>query len=165
MTTVLRADQGNLIDLTELPTDADVAGALHATNEEHGAGLPRLWRLTVEYAVDDHWGGAGPTVWLEAGTAGDTGALRWVDNTGEFVPALGARHLVTSQHGVDYLDWSGSPCSVHVALQVPIGLVYEAVAEVAEARHRPVCLSWTRVRDNLVLVGPRAEQRRIRRHA
>lgn len=165
MTTVLRDGHGNLVDLTELPVDADVAGALRAINDEHGADLPRLWRLTVEHDLDPHWGGGGPAVWLDAGTAGPTGVLRWVDRSGEFLPATGARRLFDHQRRLGYFDWSGTACSVHVALQVPISLVLTAVAEVAATRRRPTCLEWASGQGHHVLVGPPIEQHRVQRHA
>ncbi|MGH3752933.1 MAG: Imm1 family immunity protein [Pseudonocardiaceae bacterium] len=158
MATVLRDDQGNLIDLTALPVDADVAGALRATNDEHGAELPRLWRLTVEHDVDQHWGGSGPAVWLDAGTAGVTGALRWIDRSGEYVPAVNARRLFSGPQRLSYFDWAGTACSVHIALQVPIELVLAAVAEVSTTRLRPTCVQWIPIEGSHVLVGPPVER-------
>jgi len=157
----------NLIDLTELPTDADVVSALRALNDEHGADLPRLWQLTVEHDVDPHWGGHGPAVFLNAGTAGPTGALRWVDRSGEFIPAVGSRRLFSHEQRVPYFDWSGTACGVHVALQVPIDSVFAAVAELLASRRRPTCLQWTPVQSHHMLIGPPAEQHRVkvRRHA
>jgi Immunity protein Imm1 len=164
MTTVLRDDQGNLVDLTDLSVDADVVAELRATNDEHGPDLPRLWRLTVEHDHDPHWGAGGPAVWLDAGTAGPAGALRWVERSGEFLPATGARRLF-SQQRLGYFDWSGSACSVHVALQVPISLVFAAVAEVITTRRRPTCLEWVPGQGHHVLVGPPVEQHHVKRHA
>jgi hypothetical protein len=151
---VLREDLGNYADLTELPLDADVAGELRELNVRRGAGTACLWWLPLEFEDDEVWG-RGPKVWLDAGTAGPAGALRWVDGDGIFVPASGLAALSRPAEWLPYFDWSGTSTQVHVALQVPIEQVFEAVAELVATRRRPECVEWVKTDgDILRLVGP-----------
>jgi Immunity protein Imm1 len=152
MTMVLRTDRGNLVDIAELPTEADVATALQVLDHQRATNLPCLWQLTVDTDSDPTWG-SGPAVWLNAGIAGSTGMLRWVDRSGEYIPAAGAQRLTTTPERLAYFDWSGTACSVHAALQVPIALVLAAVTELTATRRRPACLEWTPMRGHQPLVG------------
>jgi len=153
MTPVLPENQGNLINLAALPTDADVVGELRTLNARGGDGTPSLWQLTLEEDEDDDWG-AGPAVWLDAGTAGASGALRWVDRSGVFIPAEGIPRLSEQGPTVPYFDWSGTACTVHIALRVPIEHVFAAVAEVVRVRQRPTSVEWAEVDRHHRLIGP-----------
>jgi hypothetical protein len=116
MAKALRSDRGSFVSLLEVPPGADLVAELRAVNTNHDGGRGRFWQITVEEDdFGEDWGGIGPAVWLNAGTAGSTGALCWV------------------------------ACGVHSALQVPIELVFEAVAEVVATRQRPTCVDWVEV--------------------
>ncbi|GAA2676293.1 MULTISPECIES: hypothetical protein [Actinosynnema] len=128
----------SVIDLGE-HTPGDLAGLvpeLVAWNAEHGQALPCLWQIVVEHADTPGWG-SGPSAWLDAGTAGSSGALRWVSPTGAFAPV--SREDGRSRDGwVRYAsDHSGYPCRVHHGLVVPLPVVWSAVADLVRTRARP----------------------------
>ena len=91
--------------------------------------------------------GSGPAVWLNAGLAGDAGALCWVDRTGTYIPADGRPALTEPAGWLAYVDWAGEACGVHVALRVPIDRVFAAVAEVVANRRRPRTVAWAAVNE------------------
>lgn len=155
MSAVLREGRGNLITVSELPSDADVVAELRALNNERGTEKPTLWQLVVEEDDDPIWGN-GPAVWLDAGMAGPVGALRWVDRGGAFIPAEGQLLLRGTPKWLPYCDWSGEACQVHIAMRVPIERVFAAVAEVVASGRRPRSEAWATVdEDRHPLVGPR----------
>jgi hypothetical protein len=85
---VLREDLGNYADLTTLPLDADVVGELRELNTRRGADTACMWQLALDFEDDETWG-RGPASWLDAGTAGTSGALEWIDRDGTFIPLVG----------------------------------------------------------------------------
>ena len=157
VTKLLGDDLGNYADLAELPVDADIAAELRALNDKLGSGLACLWQLVVAFDDNEDWG-RGPAVWLDAGIGGASGALCWVERGQTFIPAPGEQRLGRDDDWLPYLDWSGTPCSVHGAAETPIELVFAAVAELGMTRRRPTCVSWVAVDRRLHrIVGPRIE--------
>ncbi|HEX3779965.1 MAG TPA: Imm1 family immunity protein [Pseudonocardiaceae bacterium] len=147
----------NHVDLSELPIDADVTGELHMINDQQSARPPCMWQFVVASEDNDDWG-RGPVTWLDAGIAGTGGVLRWVELGHTFIPASGAERLLHDDDWLPYLDWSGTPCSVRGAAEVPIEQVFAAVAEVDATHHRPTCVDWIEVdRRRYRIVGPRVE--------
>jgi hypothetical protein len=155
---LLDESHGFYVDLTQLPADADVSGALRARNKKYDPELAPLWSLVVEFSDDDSWG-RWPSVWLQAGVAGTRGALIWVEHEQTFIPTRGVCRL-RDQHDWDpYLDWSGTPCSVRGAASVPVELVFAAVREVVATRRRPTIVDLVEIDDDkFEIVGPRLEQ-------
>ncbi|MFD4642138.1 Imm1 family immunity protein [Lentzea sp. NPDC058436] len=118
-----------------LPADADLLAEFRTLNDQ--PGTPRMFALVLEEAEDSEWG-AGPSVWLNAGFGGETGLLRWVDDSGFFAP--------TSAHTADtvtYLDPHGELAALPKSLQVPIEQVFAAVTEVLRTRSKPTCVDWS----------------------
>lgn len=155
MTELLGDNLGNYVDLTRLPTDADLVGELRVLNSRHGSVSPRLWQLVAAFDADDHWGG-GPATWLDAGIAGLRGVLIWVERERTFIPAAG-RHRLRDEHDwLSYVDWSGVPCSVRGAASVPVEQVFAAVREIVATRRRPTVIDMVEVDTNrFEMVGPR----------
>lgn len=87
---LLDESHGFYVDLTQLPADADVSGALRARNKKYDPELAPLWSLVVEFSDDDSWG-RWPSVWLQAGVAGTRGALIWVEHEQTF--KIGRAHV------------------------------------------------------------------------
>jgi hypothetical protein len=145
-------DDGYYVDLAEVPTDADVVSELGASNAARGLVAKPVWSFVVEDKEHPDWG-VWPSVWLEAGTAGSTGALQWVE--GE---ASAGQARLSQDEWLAYVDRSGTPCGVHVALQVPIEQVFVAVAELTATRRRPTSIEWTRIDGSEHrLIGPRPQ--------
>lgn len=116
---------------------AELVDRLRAWNAEHGRALPCLWQVVVDQ-VDIPDVGTAPRTWLDVGTAGDSGALRWVGADAAFVPQErdGERSGTGS---VPYAsDHMGYHCRVHRSLVVPLPVVWAAVAELVRTRARPV---------------------------
>ncbi|HEX3792447.1 MAG TPA: Imm1 family immunity protein [Pseudonocardiaceae bacterium] len=149
----LQVDLDNYADLTTLPAGADLVGELRAWNAHHGAEISCMWLLAVTFAEDAVWG-RGPASWLNAGTAGPTGALQWVDPGGVFIPVDG---LGRPAEWLPYFNWAGTECGVHVALRVPIEQVFAAVAEVSRTRRRPRCVEWVQINRDNRMIRPAAE--------
>jgi hypothetical protein len=153
--TALHEDHGYYVDLRQLSTDVDLAGELRTFNRAKGPDKTPVWSLVVEEDDSPDWG-TWPSIWLDAGTAGSSGALQWTDRDGVFIPAGGVGLLSRPDEWLPYFDWSGVPCGVHVALEVPIEQVFAAVAELVVTRRRPGCVEWVKVDgDQHRLIGPR----------
>ncbi|AXX29481.1 hypothetical protein KCV87_09595 [Actinosynnema pretiosum subsp. pretiosum] len=131
----------SVIDLAE-HAPGDLVGLvpeLVAWNSGHGQQRPCLWQVVVEHVDSPGWG-RGPSAWLDVGTAGSGGALRWVSPEGGFVP------VASRPQGDDCLrdgwiryasDHSGYPCRVHRSLLAPLPVVWSALADLVRTRARP----------------------------
>ncbi|HEX5401832.1 MAG TPA: hypothetical protein VFX16_05980 [Pseudonocardiaceae bacterium] len=83
---------------------------------------------------------------LDKATATWTEAARayQVVTTPSFQPA-GRSASIAGTTGCLTSTCTASACGIHGAIEVPIELVFEAVAEVVGTRQRPTCLDWVAI--------------------
>jgi hypothetical protein len=159
VTKLLKDENGYYADLTQLPTDADLASELRVVNTRNGADLASLWRLVVDFGDFGDWGRCA-SVWLDAGFAGARGALIWNEDERTFIPAESAHRLSNGHDWLPYYDWAGVECSVRGAASVPVEQAFEAVQEVVATRRRPESIDWVEIdTDRVRPTGPRIQTR------
>ncbi|ACU36028.1 hypothetical protein [Actinosynnema mirum] len=138
MSVLLNPDHHRFVVLDDHGSE-DLVGLvdqLRAWNSRHGQALPCLWQVVVEQ-IDVPDVGAAPATWLDVGTAGDVGALRWVGATEAFVPRERGGEPLRAGWMPYASDHMGYPCRVHRSLLAPLPVVWSALADLVRTRARP----------------------------
>jgi hypothetical protein len=115
------------LDVTEFDDPEPVLAALRAANVDSVGGL--VWHFQLD-------GDSSPT--LAVGVRGEIGALVWYEAGDELVPAAG-----TNGDWVEYWTWFGHDAPMPPRSEVPVELVYAALAELVRTRERPKIVDWT----------------------
>ncbi|GLZ38336.1 Imm1 family immunity protein [Actinokineospora sp. NBRC 105648] len=120
------------IDLESLPAGVDLVREVRSLNEA-GVEVPWMWVIT-EQAFDIH---SKTQVMFVVGVNNAVGVLHWDAARRGDVPKTG-----TNPEWIGYFLAGSHESPVPPHAEVPIDLVYQALAEFLTTRTRPTCVQW-----------------------
>lgn len=99
---------------------------------QHRAGQPGGFLWFFHRAPDDN------SCALHAGVRDDLGVLQWFDNDGGSIFLPGGSNV----EDADYFSTFGHHFPMDPGTEVPVEMVFSAVAEFARTGQRPTCVEW-----------------------
>ncbi|HEV3362062.1 MAG TPA: Imm1 family immunity protein [Pseudonocardiaceae bacterium] len=120
------------LDITDHHEPGPLLAALREVNGQSGADRTGgfMWLFRLGSSDDD------PT--LAVGVRGEIGALAWYLGNDELVPANG----LNDDDADRYWTWFGHEFPLPRRSELPIDLVYRALAEWIGTHRRPTCVAW-----------------------
>ncbi|MBM7776192.1 hypothetical protein JOD54_006396 [Actinokineospora baliensis] len=120
------------IAMDEIPAGVDLVEQVRALNAA-GVDVPWMWSLSGTRV--DLTSTAAPM--LTFGVNNTVGILEWQEGTSTFTPAGGA-----NEERLSYWLAGFHETEVERYTEVPVDLVFAAVAEHLQTRERPTCVDW-----------------------